>query len=540
MEEIKTEKGPIKHNGDEKDLQVGTIADLDEGGAFLHEHGFTQATIQELLNDEARNKSLVRKVDLVLLPLLAGTYVLQYIDKSALAYSAVFDLFTSTHMSSNQYSWLASIFYLAYLVAEYPWNILAQKTRLAKVVSGNVVAWGSILMITAACSSFTGMAICRFLLGVFEAPITPCFMMIVGMWYTRDQQPFRAGIFYSCNGLGAIIGGVLTFGIGQIHTIAVWRAIYLILGGITVVWGIIMLLFLPDDIITAKRFTLEEKALLISRSRLGRTGVLNHQIKWYQIREALIDPQVWILFLFTLFNEIINGGIASFGKLIIKGLTNDPLTTVALGIPMGGFQVFYILSGTFLASRIRNARTIVMPLYLLPTIIGTCLMWKLSHKTHKVGVLFGYYIVGAYVCSLVLSLQMPATNLGGYTKRSTGVALVFLAYCVGNIIGPHAFLAKEAPLYQTGCKVILACASAQVVLAVCLRVLLVRRNKERDAQAAEDRPQSEYDELADLTDFEVRSFYVRIGKPANVLLESAVPICVVMLCINDLSRGTLL
>ena len=131
-------------------------------------------------------------------------------------------------------------------------------------------------------------------------------------------------------------------------------------------------------------------------------------------------------------------------------------------------------------------------------------MWKLSHKTHRVGVLFGYYIVGAYVCSLVLSLQMPATNLGGYTKRSTGVALVFLAYCVGNIIGPHAFLAKEAPLYQTGCKVILACASAQVVLAVCLRVLLVRRNKERDAQAAEDQPQSDYDELADLTDFEVR------------------------------------
>jgi MFS family permease len=513
MEESKIEKGSIRNNEDEKDLQIGTIADLDEGGAFLHEHGFTQDTLQGLLNDEARNKSLVRKVDLVLLPLLAGTYVLQYIDKSALAYSAVFDLFTSTHMSSNQYSWLASIFYLAYLVAEYPWNILAQKTKLAKVVSGNVVAWGSMLMITAACSSFTGMAICRFLLGIFEAPITPCFMMIVGMWYTRDQQPFRAGIFYSCNGLGAIIGGILTFGIGQIHTIAVWRAIYLILGGVTMAWGIVMFLFLPDDIISAKRFNLEDKALLISRSRLGRTGVINHQIKWYQIREALIDPQVWILFFFTFCNEIINGGIASFGKLIIKGLTNDPLKTCALGIPLGAFQVFYILSGTFLASRFRDCRTIVMPVYLIPTIIGTCLMWKLSHKTNEVGVLFGYYIVGAYVCSLVLSLQMPATNLGGYTKRSTGVALVFLAYCVGNIIGPHAFLAKEAPLYQTGCKVILACASAQVVLAICLRLLLIRRNKRRDAQAAANHDgaghQSEYDELADLTDFEVRTVRVK-------------------------------
>lgn len=492
----------------EKDLQTGIITDLDEGEVFLRENGITNDRLHDLMGDKPRNKRLVRKVDLLLMPLLAGTYTLQYIDKSALAYSAVFDLFTSTHMSSNQYSWLASIFYFAYLVAEYPWGYVAQKTKMAKVVSGNIVAWGAMLMITAACTSFTGMAICRFLLGVFEAPITPCFMMIVGMWYTRSEQPFRAGVFYSCNGLGAMVGGLLTFGIGQIKTIAVWRAIYLILGGVTLLWGLLMFFWLPDDIMSAKRFTLEEKALLIGRGRLARTGIINRQIKWYQIREALIDPQVWILFFFMLLNETINGGIASFSKLIIKGLTGDALTTVALGIPFGAFQIFWILSGTYLASRVPNFRTIVMFAYLIPTIIGICIMWKVSHKTHKVGVLFGYYIVGSYVCSLVLALQMPATNLGGYTKRTTSVGLVFLAYCVGNIIGPHAFLAKEAPIYQTGCKVILACSSAQAVLAISLRLLLIYRNKQRDAAAAnvtgvEGIEASGGDELHDLTDFEV-------------------------------------
>jgi hypothetical protein len=100
---------------------------------------------------------------------------------------------------------------------------------------------------------------------------------------------------------------------------------------------------------------------------------------------------------------------------------------------------------------------------------------------------------------------MPATNLGGYTKRSTGVALVFLAYCAGNIIGPHAFLAKEAPLYQTGCKVILACSTSQVALALCLRWLLTKRNKQRDAASENEGAAGvAVDELADLTDFEVR------------------------------------
>lgn len=519
------------HIAAEKDIQTGVITDLDEGEVFLRENCITNERVDQLVCDKPRNKRLVRKVDLILMPLLAGTYTLQYIDKSALAYSAVFDLFTSTHMSSNQYSWLASIFYLAYLVAEYPWGYLAQKTKMVKVVSGNIVAWGAMLMITAACTSFTGMAICRFFLGVFEAPITPCFMMIVGMWYKRSEQPFRAGIFYSCNGLGAMIGGLLTFGIGQIKTIAVWRAIYLILGGVTVLWGLWMFMWLPDDIMSAKRFTLEEKALLIGRGRLNRTGIINRQIKWYQIREAFSDPQVWILFFFMLFNETMNGGIASFSKLIIKGLTGSALTTVALGIPFGGFQIFWVLSGTYLASRIPNFRTIAMFAYLIPTVIGICIMWKLSHKTHKIGVLFGYYIVGSYVCSLVLALQMPATNLGGYTKRTTSVGLVFLAYCIGNIIGPHAFLAKEAPVYQTGCKVILACSSAQAFLTISLRLLFVYRNKQRDAAEAnvtgvEGIEVSRRDELHDLTDFEVSRFPpFCLEKCVDRRKEPLLPVC---------------
>lgn len=165
-----------------EDFGTGDVTDLDEAEIFLRDNNFAPGYIKELLADKKRNRRLVRRIDLILLPLLAGTYVLQYIDKQALSYSAVFDLFTDTGTTQDQYSWLASIFYFAYLGAEYPFTFLAQKTRMAKVVGGCVVAWGSILMITAACQNFAGLATCRFLLGVFEAAITPCFMMIVGMW----------------------------------------------------------------------------------------------------------------------------------------------------------------------------------------------------------------------------------------------------------------------------------------------------------------------------------------------------------------------
>ncbi|KAF4961222.1 hypothetical protein FGADI_459 [Fusarium gaditjirri] len=427
-------------------ITQGEVVELDATEAFLHQHNFTNEYISELLTDTELNKKLIRKVDMILLPMLMGTYMLQYIDKSAMNYSAVFDLFTDTGISSDQYSWLGSLFYLAYMIAEYPWMFLAQKTLMAKVVSGCVIAWGR-----------------------------------------------------------AMFGGILTYGIGQIKNFPVWKAILMTCGGMTVVWGFVLLFFLPDSIMSARHFTLEERALLIGRGRLARTGVLNKTIRWNQIREAFIDPQVWLLFLFMLLNEIINGGIANFGKLIIKGVVKDPLETVALGIPSGAFQVVYILSGTFLASRIKNCRTIIMALYLIPTMVGVCLLWKLDREHHKIGVLFGYYIVGAFVCSLVLAMQMPASNLGGYTKRITASAMVFIAYCVGNVIGPHAFLGSEAPLYPSGCITILSCSVAQMIIAIMLRVLLSRRNERRDAAAAavgaNNEDASEVDG-ADLTDFE--------------------------------------
>jgi hypothetical protein len=99
---------------------------------------------------------------------------------------------------------------------------------------------------------------------------------------------------------------------------------------------------------------------------------------------------------------------------------------------------------------------------------------------------------------------MPASNVGGYTKRTTATAFVFLAYCIGNIIGPHGWIGSEAPIYQTGCKLIIGCVVGQVVIAVILRFVLIRRNSLRDEQGpvVED----ENAALQDLTDFENPNF----------------------------------
>jgi len=373
--------------------QEGELENLDEAGLFLQKHNFTTADLSALMSDAEKNRKIIRKIDWILMPLLCGTYFLQYIDKQALSYAAVFDLLKSTKTSSDQYGWLVSIFYFAYLVFEWPSSYMVQHFPASRVLGSYVICWGVVLLCTAASHNFTGLAICRFLLGIFESVVTPCFMLVVGMWYVKQEQPIRAGLFYCFNGWGSMAGGILFYAVGHAKGFLIWRIIFLLCGGVTVVWGFVLLYFLPNDIMSAKRFTVDEKALLIARSRQNQTGVLNRKIKWDQVVEALTDPQVWLLFLFVLLNEVVNGGLANFGKLIIKGVAkNNALLTTVYGIPQSAFQVAFVFSGPYLAGKIKNSRTIIMAAYLIPSIIGTAMLWKMPRK-NTIGCLFGYYIV---------------------------------------------------------------------------------------------------------------------------------------------------
>ncbi|TVY81123.1 putative transporter [Lachnellula suecica] len=114
------------------------IAVLDEAEAFLRDHGYDWAHVHALLQNEDLSKGVLRKIDWQIMPLLCGTFMLQYIDKSSLAYGAVFDLFKNANISSAQYSWLASLFYFGYLFFEYPGSFLGQHFPTGKVVGIDV------------------------------------------------------------------------------------------------------------------------------------------------------------------------------------------------------------------------------------------------------------------------------------------------------------------------------------------------------------------------------------------------------------------
>lgn len=111
--------------------------------------------------------------------------------------------------------------------------------------------------------------------------------------------------------------------------------------------------------------------------------------------------------------------------------------------------------------------------------LGWCLVGYLP-ESHIGGRLGGVFIFAAYASGFPLSLSIIASDVGGYTKKTVVSAIVFLAYCAGNISGPQVFFARQAPHYRTGCKICIICLCLGILDILVLRQYMDWDNKKRD------------------------------------------------------------
>lgn len=169
---------------------IGVVKDVNKADAaleFLRKDGETPPMTPK---DE---QCLKQKVDWRVVPLMLSCYLLQYLDKTLINYANVMGLQKDTHITGNQFSQLAMIFYVSYLAFEFPHGWGMQRFPTAKYLGVMVTSWGTVLACTAACNNWAGLVTTRVLLGVFESAIAPSLILVTSMWYKRNEQPPRTG-----------------------------------------------------------------------------------------------------------------------------------------------------------------------------------------------------------------------------------------------------------------------------------------------------------------------------------------------------------
>jgi len=79
-----------------------------------------------------------------------------------------------------------------------------------------VLGWGIAQAAMAGCTSYSGLLVARFFLGLFEAGCLPLFSIITNQWYRRAEQPIRVAAWYGTNGAATIFASAVSFGLGHI------------------------------------------------------------------------------------------------------------------------------------------------------------------------------------------------------------------------------------------------------------------------------------------------------------------------------------
>lgn len=270
------------------------------------------------------------------------------------------------------------------------------------------------------------------------------------MWYTSAEQPLRLEIYYCTNGIATMFGGLIGYAVGNITTgLPKWMYVFLIFGSISIFWGIVSLLVLPDLPSTAKFLTPHERQIAVSRVAANRQGVKNRHFSKYQAIQTVKDPKTWILFVMATGAQVPNSALTSFTSIIVKSFGFDTLGTQYLQIPGGAVQFLALLAGGFVCTKFpRNSRCITMIVANLICILGAGLLVGLP-SGNKWGRLVALWLCYFQGLGFSMSLTMVSSNVAGYTKKQLTGAVLFTGYCVGNIIGPQTFIDSEARMFSS-------------------------------------------------------------------------------------------
>jgi hypothetical protein len=215
--------------------------------------------------------------------------------------------------------------------------------------------------------------------------------------------------------------------------------------------------------------------------------------------------------------NIPNGGITTFGSVIIKSFGFNSRLSLLLGAPsglfdLGGKLLFTYLSDNFLDRTLFSFIAIMLPM------IGGIMMIVIPQSANG-ALLFGYYLISVSGASWGLVMAAISINTLGYTKKVTVSGLQIIAYAAGNWIGPQTFRASDAPNYKHGKMMVAIMYGLSGAVLIVLRLVNIRENRRRDRLQAEagvdlNDPETkaavERAKFMDLTDFQQPYFrYVK-------------------------------
>ncbi|EHY56655.1 hypothetical protein HRR83_002260 [Exophiala dermatitidis] len=438
------------------------------------------------------DKKIMRKVDKRFLLLIGLMYVLKNVDYINAATVKVLqvnqprNVLIELNMTADQYNWVQSIYFIAYIVFEVPSNLLLKKMSPRNWQSRIIASWGLVLACHAAVRNKEGLYACRFFLGMMEAGLFPGLAAQLCSWYRSDEMGKPIMWMFGFQNCAGIIGSIVAYGISYMNGLgglSAWQWVYLLEGLYTILFAGVVYLVLPDypkSKRSAKWLTPREQEYIELRLTDNAPRTDDPAFNLSEVIASLKDPRTYSFCLAQILMNLGGYGLqwqlpTVTTNLGFAGLPRNQL----LNIPPAAASVLAIIfAGWFLKRAYLTRPEFSMFICAGAFAFFLVLCVHVGRTATYIACIFGTMFYSVY---FIPFWAWRSATLKGTTGAAFTLAFQSCIGQVGGVVGPQLFQSKYA---HNGYKVSFAICAAAIGLswlATCWTWYLTRKN-ENDIQ----------------------------------------------------------
>lgn len=434
--------------------------------------------LQNYVPGTDKEKKLLRKIDLRLMPILWVMYILNYVDRTNIGNAKISGMSKDLHLDDSRYAWALSIFFIGYLIMEVPSNMILSRSRPSIFLPAIMLVWGALSAAMASIHSYSALLAFRFVLGCIESGFFPGVLFLLSCWYKPAEIGKRFAIFYSAavlsGAFGGLLAGAITGNLAGAHGIAAWRWLFIIEGSATVGVAIIAKFFLLDFPSSSPALSLEERQLatirlLAAGMESGSHDPANRLTHWQAFKAAVCDYRTF-LFMLLFVLDVGAGTISYFIPTITATLGYKTITAQYMTIPIYVVATVCLNIVAYSADRLQERRWHITGA-LTVGFIASLVCVTVTHPVVRYAMLC-FVAAGIWTAlPLILAWTSGVINMPA-EKRAVSLALVNAFGNLSSVYGSRIWPSKTAPHYTMGWAITAAFLGGGAIVAALIPVVL--------------------------------------------------------------------
>jgi MFS family permease len=412
------------------------------------------------LADKTRHKIALR-----LLPFLFLLYIVNYLDRTSVAYAAI-GMARDLHFSDRVlFGWGPGVFFIGYVALQIPGALLVEHWSARRMISVTMMVWGAMTVLTALVQTPAQLYAARFILGSAEAGFFPGVIVYLSHWFTHQDRAKATSNFMAAIPISFVLGSPLAgLLLGyRFYGVSGWRWLFIAEGFPAILLGAIAYFYLTDLPRQATWLQPEQRQALEERLDAEKS-VKVHAIS---IAQALRLRSVLLLSGICFLNYF---GYYSFLfalPLMLKRMSGlSDLNVGLLGaVPYAALFVAFLVNGWH-SDKVGERRWHCA----IPCMIGTLGLLGLATQPKTVAPILFFVTLVTLGMSYLPALWAVPTEVLGASAAAAAVGLVNGVGNVAGFAGPYffAYINSRAGSFAPGLGLLALTAFAAGVLILAL------------------------------------------------------------------------